>query len=411
MVNRATRATALHVLRTLHEAGYEAYFAGGCVRDMLRGERPNDYDIATSATPRQIQNLFRRVLMVGATFGVAIVLRRDADGVDRQIEVATFRSDLSYSDGRRPDSVTFSSPREDAERRDFTINGMFYDPLAEKVIDFVGGQADLAAGVIRTIGEPQERFDEDYLRLLRAVRFAARLGFDIDPATADAARRNAANITSISGERIVDELTKMLALDSAADALRGLAELDLAKHVLPELDDPEVWQAAVARVERLANHRDATLALGGMLCDVKPPAIASIVRRWGGSNDLKAALQFLAEHCDDWQRAATMERGEFKRLLASEYWRRLEKLWQAREALARGETIQTEKAAVRAAAIPPERVAPDPFVTGADLIDMGLTEGPRIGAVLSAVYDAQLNEAVATRDAAIAMARRLIDEA
>ncbi len=408
MAEGTDRITATEILRALRKAGYEAYFAGGCVRDMLLGQRPADYDIATSATPQEIRKLFRRVLMVGAKFGVAIVLQRDSNGIDRQVEVATFRSDASYSDGRRPDAVTFSSPEEDAKRRDFTINGMFYDPLAEEVIDFVGGQADLDAGIVRTIGDPDARFSEDYLRLLRAVRFAVRLGFDIQPQTAQAARRHAPRITGVSGERILDELTKMLARDSAGEALRGLADLKLAEHVLPELADADAWAAAVDRVDRLAEHRDATLALGGLLCNLPLASISQIVRRWGGSNTLKQALKFLAEHRDDWQKAAEMPLCSFKRLMANEHWQRLVQLWTAREARQADEPLQTQRIATRAAAIPEGQISPEPFVTGADLMGMGLTQGKALGDVLRELYDAQLNEELTNREQALAAAREKI---
>jgi len=215
MAKPATKSTALWVLRRLRSAGFQALLAGGCVRDMLLGVRSVDYDVATDATPRQVKRLFRHVLLVGAKFGVAMVIHRG-----RKVEVTTFRSDLSYSDGRRPDAVRFSTARQDAQRRDFTMNGMFYDPVADEVVDYVGGRKDLKAGIVRTIGRPDKRFAEDYLRMLRAVRFAVGLGFRIDPATAAAVRKHARGISAISGERIFDELNKMLSRDSAGEALR-----------------------------------------------------------------------------------------------------------------------------------------------------------------------------------------------
>jgi len=201
MTKHADKATGMWVIRKLRAAGFGALFAGGCVRDMLMNARPADYDITTNATPQQVAKIFSRVVMVGAKFGVAIVMRQS-----RQVEVATFRSDLSYSDGRRPDAVKFSTPREDALRRDFTINGIFYDPIAREVIDYVGGRKDITARVIRTIGDPERRFAEDYLRMLRAVRFSVRLGFEITPPTISAVRKYAKKISNISGERICDEI-------------------------------------------------------------------------------------------------------------------------------------------------------------------------------------------------------------
>src|SRR2546421_7584616 len=200
------REFAIDVVRRLQEAGHQALWAGGCVRDELLGLVPKDYDVATSARPDEVRRLFRRTVAVGASFGVVNVLGpRDADA-PLQVEVATFRSDVGYSDGRRPDQVVFSSDREDALRRDFTINGMFFDPLAGKLIDYVGGQADLKARVLRAIGDPAVRFTEDKLRLLRAVRFATRFDLTLDAATANAVRAMAPEITVVSAERIAKEL-------------------------------------------------------------------------------------------------------------------------------------------------------------------------------------------------------------
>src|SRR5204863_4028588 len=194
---------ARKVAARLREGGHVAYFAGGCVRDMVRGLAPKDYDIATDARPEVVQKLFRRTYAVGAHFGVIIVLENGF-----QFEVATFRSDEAYIDGRHPSAVHFSSPEEDAQRRDFTINGMFYDPLAEKMIDLVGGRADIDAKLVRAIGDPAQRFGEDRLRMLRAVRFATVLGYEIEKATWDALATNAESINQISAERIRDELVR-----------------------------------------------------------------------------------------------------------------------------------------------------------------------------------------------------------
>ena len=331
------------VVRVLREAGFDAYFAGGCVRDMLMGVESADYDVATSATPDQVGKLFRHVLRVGAAFGVAVVIVKR-----KKVEVTTFRSDVSYTDGRRPDAVRFSTPQEDASRRDFTINGMFFDPLADRVIDYVGGQDDLRARVVRTIGLPDERFGEDYLRMLRAVRFATRFDFALDAATADAIRRHAAKITSISGERILDELTKMLLHPRAADALAMLADLRLAHYILPEFhgtDEPcdagvspacregfqplpsaeekkfpsfsdqahgshnagetpaSCFHAAVARVKFLAATpgRDQRLMLAALLADLDSAAVETITRRWGASNEVRRSAWFVAKHGAAWR--------------------------------------------------------------------------------------------------------------
>ncbi|HEY8966793.1 MAG TPA: CCA tRNA nucleotidyltransferase, partial [Candidatus Methylacidiphilales bacterium] len=234
---------SLAVVRRLQEAGHIAYFAGGCVRDRLLGREPHDYDVATDAPPERVQSLFPRTTgLVGKAFGVICVIERGA-----QVEVATFRQDLDYVDGRRPIGVRFVTPEEDARRRDFTVNGLFYDPIADRVIDFVGGRADLEAKTIRAIGEPRARFAEDKLRLLRAVRFAVALGFEIEAGTWAALRELAPEIAVVSPERIRDELDKIW---SGPDPARGLDLLDqsgLLAAVLPEIaalhgvEQPPQW--------------------------------------------------------------------------------------------------------------------------------------------------------------------------
>ncbi len=411
MAKEADKATALWVLKSLRRAGHQALLAGGSVRDMLLGQRCHDYDVATSATPQQVQKIFRRVLMIGAKFGVAMVVKSG-----RVVEVATFRSDLSYTDGRRPDGVKFSSPKEDALRRDFTINGMFYDPIADEVIDYVSGQADLRAGIVRTIGKPNERFAEDYLRMMRAVRFAVRLNFKIEPATSRAIRQCAPKITQISGERIFDELQKIFSTRGAWAGLTLLAELGLAEHVLPELfnsennDSQTGWADGLRRLEALAESCDVTLSFGAMLMDLPAVTISRIVRRWGQSNELKTALKFFAEHRDAWQEAADCCLCDFKRLLADANWTRLKKLWAVRERLATGDTHQSRRIARRAGGLAPEQISPQPFVTGDDLLKMSLSEGPKLGRIIKQLYDAQLDETITTRKQALAEARKLVAE-
>ena len=402
----ATRATALWVIRRLRAAGHEALLAGGCVRDMLMGRRSSDYDVATSATPEQVRRVFRRVVLIGAKFGVVMVIHRG-----RMVEVTTFRSDLSYSDGRRPDGVRFATPREDALRRDVTINGMFYDPVAEEVIDYVGGRKDLARGLVRTIGRADERFSEDYLRMVRAVRFAVRFGFRIAPATRSAVARHAPKIASISGERIYDELVKMLSTDSAARALRLLEKVGLAQIVLPELFAGEaLWPAAVRRVEAVARRRDVVLALGALLGELPVRTIRKIVRRWGASNELRDSLCLLSRRFGDWRGAAEMSLADFKRMLANDDFPRLRRLWSVQERLETGGQAAGRRIARRVAGIRPSQIAPRPFVTGDDLGKMGMCEGPALGNLLRTVYDAQLNEEVRTRRGAMALARRLVRE-
>lgn len=400
----------MQVVQRLREAGFQALLAGGAVRDMLLGVESYDYDVATDARPEDVRRLFRKVLLVGAQFGVAMVIHKGTT-----VEVTTFRSDLDYADGRRPEGVVYATPQQDARRRDFTINGMFYDPIAEKVIDYVGGQEDLQRGVIRTIGRPADRFGEDYLRMLRAVRFAARLGFEIDTETSDAIRRCAPRITAISGERICEELTKMLQRPSAATALTMLEELGLAGAILPELaDDPHRWQRAVQRVGRMTRDRpspspDALAVFCGLLAELSAREISARVRRWGGSNELRKAAQFTARHLHDYRRAGEWPLATFKRLLADPYYSQLSEAWQAQADLA-GETDALEAFHARRRAIDPARIAPPPLVTGRDLMGLGLAEGPQLGRILRELYTAQLNEQLADREAALTRARQMLDD-
>jgi poly(A) polymerase len=391
----------MFVLRRLRHAGYRAYFAGGCVRDRLMGQRTHDYDIATDATPKQVRKLFGHVLLVGAQFGVAVVVHNK-----QTIEVATFRTDASYSDGRRPDAVKFSSPEEDALRRDFTVNGMFYDPIAREVIDYVGGQRDLKRRIVRTIGAPDQRFKEDYLRMIRAVRFTVRLDFALDPHTRQAITTHAARIVAVSGERICDELTRMLTHPRAADALNLLAEVGLATHILPARFTSG-WSQAVQRAEDLAKHKDSTLMLMSLLGDLPAKDASSQLSRWGASNAWRDAVRFARTHWDAWRSLADAPLCEFKRLMADEHFDRLRRIWRCLELAQTGRARESNRIARRAGTIDPKQVAPDPFVTGADLLAMGVKEGPALGKILRILYDAQLNEQLRSRNIAMNKAKKL----
>ncbi|HWN97311.1 MAG TPA: CCA tRNA nucleotidyltransferase [Methylomirabilota bacterium] len=224
------RFTAIEIVRRLQDAGFEAFWVGGCVRDVLLAREPQDYDIATNARPEDTEKLFPKTIPVGRQFGVLLVVEGG-----HEFQIATFRAETDYKDGRRPERVSFSDAREDALRRDFTVNGLFFDPIANQLHDWVGGEADLRAKVVRTIGSPDERFAEDHLRLLRAIRFAAQLGFDIEPNTFAAVRKHAGKIRLVSAERIRDELIKLFSPPHAARGLTLLHESDLMPHVLPEL--------------------------------------------------------------------------------------------------------------------------------------------------------------------------------
>ncbi len=399
------RDTALWVTRKLRKAGFQALLAGGCVRDMLLGAEPADYDVATDATPEQVQGLFRKVLMVGAQFGVAMVVSRG-----QTVEVTTFRADVSYTDGRRPYRVVYADARADAMRRDFTINGMFLDPLTDEVIDFVAGRRDLAERLIRAIGDAEARFAEDYLRMLRAVRFAARLDFALDPATAEAIARHAPKIERISGERVRDELEKMLAGPHPVRAMALMHELGLAGPVLGEWTaQEEAWRAAMGRLAGLAERHDAVLALAALLGDRPVKGVRALTRRWGTSNEVRESLAWLIEQLPAWPEGPAMELAAFKKRLAHADWPRLLALWRAEELRLHGQAPLTERSAQRAAEIAPEAIAPPPWVSGEDLKALGLTEGPRLGRILRTLYDRQLNEEFPGREQALGAARAMVE--
>ena len=392
------------VIRRLHEKGFEALLAGGCVRDMLLGIRPADYDVATSATPQAIRQLFPRVLMVGAQFGVAVVVRSG-----RMVEVATFRSDVSYTDGRRPDEVVFSNARADAERRDFTINGMFLDPITNEVVDYVGGQTDLQAHLVRAIGNPQHRFAEDYLRMLRAVRFAARLQFEIEPATADAIKQYAPNIQRISGERVREELEKMLSSPTSPRAMELVHQLGLAGPIFgPSLTEPDTWAAGMDRLGRVAKFRDAVLSLGAILIDSDPGEIRALTRTWGASNDMRSDLVWLAQYASLWENGLDLPLASLKRLLANPSWPRLRRLWRAEEQRVTGRDVLARRMSQRIAKIDPARINPPPFVGGEDLKLLGMVEGPEMGQVLRTLMELQLAEQINTREEALQRARGML---
>jgi tRNA nucleotidyltransferase/poly(A) polymerase len=400
------RQAACFVIDKLRRKGYQALLAGGCVRDMLLDLQSSDYDVATDAKPPQVKQTFRRVLMVGAKFGVAIVLYRG-----EQVEVATFRSDASYSDGRHPDAVLYSDPRHDALRRDFTINGMFYDPVSKEVIDYVGGKQDLEARIVRTIDDPRRRFEEDYLRMLRGPRFAVRFGFALEKQTAEAIREKAPQIRSISGERIWDELTKMLSRPSADRAVALLDELNLLEQICPPLyQDPSRLQLGLGRLEHLPETADATLRLAALLADLEAREIKRLTRRWGTANYVRNLLVDLAEKKDQWQEAARWPLARFKRLASDEKFSLLLDLWKAQEWLSTGSREETERIASRLESLSPESINPPPLLDGTDLLEMGLSQGPRIGQILEQIRQLQLAEKIETRDQALAEAKARIPQ-
>lgn len=397
------REAALRVVQRLREHGHEALWAGGCVRDMLLGRPPSDIDVATSARPEELIRLFRRTRKVGVQFGVVLV---------RQgpwwIETATFRQDVNYEDGRRPERVIFTSAEEDARRRDFTINGLFYDPLHEQVIDYVGGQDDLKAGVVRAIGNPADRFAEDHLRMLRAVRFTARLGFQLDPATGQAIREHADRLVRISAERIREELDRMLSVPSRPRAFLLMAELGLLPYLWPESHwTPEGMARSAAVLQAMDPGVDFIAGLAAMLCDRSPAEVGRIARALRCSNQEREHLAWLVANHARLSDVRHPSLAEFKRLLAHPRFEDLLSLDRA-VCLATGRPSTAQDWAIRLRQeIRPELIAPPPFVTGEDLIERGFSPGPLFKRLLDTLYEAQLNEELTSREAALARLAQL----
>ncbi|MGH9780351.1 MAG: CCA tRNA nucleotidyltransferase, partial [Candidatus Acidiferrales bacterium] len=432
------RQLAEQVCEKLRGAGYQALFTGGCVRDLLLHREPVDYDVATDACPEEVQRLFPGSIAVGAQFGVIVVT-----GDDLQVEVATFRSDLGYADGRHPVAVKFSAtPEEDARRRDFTINGLMMDPRDGRVLDFVSGQADLAAGIVRAIGDPELRFDEDKLRMVRAVRFAARFGYVIDATTHAAIVKRAPEIVQVSQERLRDELTKMLTEGAARRAFELLDETGLLGELLPEISrmkgvaqppqfhpEGDVWVHTLLMLGQLPAACSPTLAWGVLLHDVgkpatfKPPAgpndrirfdehvevgtriAEEICQRLRFSNDDTEQIALLvANHLrfkDVAQmRASTLKR--FVRLPRFEEHLELHRL----DCLSSHRDMTCYDFTQRfLAETPPDAVRPSRLLTGDDLKAMGYAPGPAFKEILRTVEDAQLEGKVRTHEQAVEMVR------
>jgi len=401
-------AAALHVIQTLRAAGHVGLLAGGCVRDRLLGLTPKDYDVATDAPPPRVKQLFPRARHVGAQFGVMLVRKFGHD-----VEVATFRADGPYTDGRHPDEVRFGTDREDARRRDFTINGMFFDPIAERIIDFVGGQEDLRAGVLRTIGDPEQRFAEDHLRLLRAVRFAARLGFTIEPRTLAAVRHLAPKLRAVSAERVWIELEAILTHANRLSGWRWMVETGLYGHVADGLfgSPGDAERAAIeARLRSLpAGPIEGSLALASLLVGRSEQQVAQIALALRLSNRLRESVRFLVAGLVRAQAAATLELADVKLLMADDDWPRLVELMDAERAAGAPDAPAYQRLSERAAEIVPHTVAPPPLLDGHVLTEVGMKPGRAMGEVLEAVYRAQLNERITTRDEALVLARQLAD--
>jgi len=441
------KAAATDIVCTLREHGHEAWLVGGCVRDLVLGREPLDYDVTTSATPDQVMSIFPKTFAVGAQFGVVLV-PFDSDSANDQrpttndaVEVATFRSDLGYTDGRHPDAVVFArSAQEDVQRRDFTINGLLMDPTTGEVVDYVGGRADLEAKLIRTIGDPALRFDEDKLRMLRAVRFAARFGYRIDDPTFAAIRKLAAQVRQVSNERIRDEILKMLTEGAARRAFELLDDTGLLHEVLPEVErmkgvqqppqfhpEGDVWVHTLLILEKLEAGCPPTLALGALLHDVgKPPTfrVAPDRIRFDGHVEVGERMaQAICErlrlsHAETEHVCALvanhMRFADAPRMKASTLKRffRLPQFEQHLE-LHRMDCLSSHRdlslydfVKQKLAETPPEDIRPQPFVTGADLIALGHQPGPSFKPILQATEDAQLEGRFPDKAAALDFVRR-----
>ena len=407
------RQFALEVVRRLRAADFEAYWAGGCVRDGLLGQEPKDYDVATNATPDQIRDVFgrHRTLALGAAFGVITVLGPRPAG---QVEVATFRQDVGYSDGRHPDSVRFSSAREDAQRRDFTVNGLFYDPVAQRVIDYVGGQEDLDRRVIRAVGDPVERFTEDKLRMLRAVRFSAAYEFRLEAKTLEAIRRMASEITVVSPERISTEMQRILVDGNRATGMRLLFETGLAAAILPEVvssDEKlrEGFERSLRVIDRF-NGPGFSLVLAGLLHNRGDAADAEkVCRRWRLSNRQTDRVTWLVENHVALQGAQTKRWSKLQKVLVTDGIDDLLALSEAECQVSEVDTRDIDwcRSLLERSA---ENLDPPPLLTGDDLISHGVVPGPNYGILLQRVRDAQLDEEVRSREEALALVDRMLAE-
>lgn len=437
------------IVQNLREQGFQAYLVGGCVRDLLLGREPKDYDVATDATPQQVMEIFPETYAVGVQFGVVLVPVPDAASSDsgetcsktQCVEVATFRSDFGYSDGRHPDEVRFSrTPQEDVARRDFTINGMLLDPVSGEVLDYVGGRADLKAGIIRTIGDPRRRFEEDKLRMLRAVRFAARFDYAIDPATFAAMQELAAQIEIVSRERVREELTRMLTEGRGHRAFLLLDESCLLETVLPEVSrmkgveqppefhpEGDVFVHTLMLLDNLPLPCPMTLGWGALLHDVGKPSTfrvaadrirfdehvevgvkiaESICRRLRFSNEETEQILALVDNHMRFGHVSRMKESTLKKFMRLPAFDEHLALHRA-DCLASHRNLKTyEFLLQKREETPPDTMRPKPLVTGDDLIAAGHTPGPRFREILTAVEDAQLEGRLLSKDQALEFVHR-----
>ena len=413
----------MDTVRRLRQEGFESLWAGGCVRDQILGKSPKDYDVASTATPDDVIRIFgrRRTVAVGASFGVVMVLGPDKSA--GQIEVATFRSDGEYLDGRRPSSVVFCRPEEDARRRDFTINGMFFDPIEEKLIDYVGGRDDLALGIVRAIGDPVARFTEDKLRMLRAVRFTATFGFTLDEATADAVCQLRQQLNQVSTERIAQELKRMLSHASREHSFRLLQQTGLLPEVLPELrhvnshstDEAELTFIRLSLLHLKSEQFEPALAL--ILESLRHPGagrqstapIESVCRRLKLSNEETTCVCWLVESLPVLDAIRKRPLHVRKPLLAHP---NSELLLQTSAALAAaGNRPATDVEFCRhyLSTLQGDELSPTPLVDGQDLMALNVPQGPAFRILLTTIRNEQLDEILANRTDALDRLRELVN--
>jgi poly(A) polymerase len=445
---------AISIIGTLRQHGYQAYLAGGCVRDLLLHREPADYDIATSAPPDQVMEIFHESYAVGAQFGVVLVPQSysvsPASSVvedfpetrrDNTVEVATFRADLGYTDGRHPDAVRFSqTPREDAIRRDFTINGMMLDPITGEVLDFVGGRRDLEAGIVRAIGDPETRFAEDKLRMLRAIRFAARFDYEIDPATFSAIQRHAREIRIVSRERVRDEITRMLVEGHAHRAFLLLDETSILAEVLPEIyamkgveqppefhPEGDVFSHTLMLLDHLPQPCPLTLAWGALLHDVGKPATfrrapdrirfdnhvevgvkiaEAICKRLRFSSHDTAQVLALVDNHMRFGHVSRMKESTLKRFMRLPAFDEHLALHRADSLASHGNLRTYEFLQAKLHETPAQEIRPASLVNGDDLIAAGYAPGPKFREILDAIEDAQLEGRLVSHDAALEYVRR-----
>ncbi|GJQ26584.1 MAG: cytidine(C)-cytidine(C)-adenosine (A)]-adding enzyme [Phycisphaerae bacterium] len=398
------RGAALRVVRALQTAGHVAYFAGGCVRDMLLGKRPDDYDVATSAEPREVIRLFRRTQQVGAKFGVVLVRIGPY-----AIETATFRTDGDYADGRRPAAVRFTDARHDAARRDFTINGMFYDPIARCVIDHVDGQNDLKRRVIRAIGSPDRRFAEDHLRLLRAIRFAARLDFEIERGTWAAMREHAPAIARISPERIWTELIAMFEHPRRAKAFSLLHRSGVLFHLWPQAQALRGHENLIEDwLGELPVRSSADLCLAVVLHAMSRAKVGESCDALRCSNQTRRTVTWVHEKQNALNEPGRLTLADLKLLMAHEAFGDLVSMFAARLRATEQSLAPYRRIRARIRAIPQQDVAPRPLLTGDDLARLNVPRGPIYKKVLDQVYYAQLNGELSTRESAHRYALELL---